>query len=60
MSTNGCVGLTIGASLGVAMGLFGMYLYGFSWQILVAAAAGPIIFGLCLAITIAILDWRVE
>lgn len=60
MSTNGCVGLTVGVASGVAMGLFGMYLWGFSWQMLAAAAAGPVIFGLCLGITIAILDWRVE
>jgi hypothetical protein len=60
MSTNGCMAWTLGVGLGLAMALFGMYLYGVSWQTLVAAAAGPVIFGLCLGITIAILDWRVE
>ena len=59
-STTGCVDSAIGAAAVVALGLFLLYLWGVSWQIVAGLAASAVIFGLCLAITIAILDWRVE
>lgn len=60
MSTPGCVGLIIGGSAAVASGLFLLYLIGVSWQIIAGLVVAAVIFGLCLVITIAILDWRVE
>ena len=60
MSTNGCMAWTIGVAAVVALGLFLLYLYGVSWQIVAGLATSAVIFGLCLAITVAILDWRVE
>lgn len=60
MSTKGCAGLVIGAAVVFAFALINLYLLGLSWKIVIGVAAAGTIFGLVLAITVAILDWRVE